>query len=46
MYLSEEQSERTGGHLWTERVVETPMGKILLLLAAYRNIVFAPYKSI
>ncbi len=33
MYLSEERSERTGGHLWTERVVETPMGKVRLLLA-------------
>ncbi len=33
MYLSEERSERTGGHVWTERVVETPMGKVRLLLA-------------
>jgi hypothetical protein len=33
MYLSEERSERTGGHLWTERVVETGMGKVRLLLA-------------
>lgn len=33
MYLSEERSERTGGHLWTERVVETSMGKVRLLLA-------------
>src|SRR5260370_39653808 len=33
MYLSEERSERTGGHLWTERVVETPMGKVRLLVA-------------
>ena len=33
MYLSEERSERTGGHLWTERVIETPMGKVRLLLA-------------
>jgi hypothetical protein len=33
MYLSEERSERTGGHLWTERVVETAMGKVRLLLA-------------
>ncbi|HTD95554.1 MAG TPA: hypothetical protein VK627_01440 [Edaphobacter sp.] len=33
MYLSEERSERTGGHLWLERVVETPMGKVRLLLA-------------
>jgi hypothetical protein len=32
-YLSEERSERTGGHLWTERVVETAMGKVRLLLA-------------
>ena len=33
MYLSEERSERTGGHLWNERVVETAMGKVRLLLA-------------
>jgi hypothetical protein len=33
MYLSEERSERTGGHVWTERVVETSMGKVRLLLA-------------
>ena len=31
MYLSEERSERTGGHLWTERVVETTSGKVRLL---------------
>jgi hypothetical protein len=33
MYLSEERSDRTGGHLWKERVVETGMGKVRLLLA-------------
>lgn len=33
MYLSEERSERTGGHLWRERVVETAVGKVRLLLA-------------
>jgi hypothetical protein len=33
MYLSEERSERTGGHLWRERVVETSLGKVRLLLA-------------
>ena len=33
MYLSQERSERTGGHLWTERVVETERGKVRLLLA-------------
>jgi hypothetical protein len=33
MYLSEEWSDRTGGHVWTERVVETAMGKVRLLLA-------------
>src|ERR1700756_1360724 len=33
MYLSEERSERTGGHPWTERVVETERGKVRLLLA-------------
>lgn len=33
MYLSEERSDRTGGHVWTERVVETAMGKVRLLFA-------------
>ena len=33
MYMSEERSDRTDGHLWTERVVETEMGKVRLLLA-------------
>jgi len=33
MYLSEERSERTGGHLWKERVIETSTGKVRLLLA-------------
>jgi len=33
MYLSEERSDRTGGHLWRERVVETSVGKVRLLLA-------------
>jgi hypothetical protein len=33
MYMSEERSDRTGGHLWTERVVETALGKVRLLLA-------------
>jgi hypothetical protein len=33
MYLCEERSDRTGGHLWLERVVETPTGKVRLLLA-------------
>jgi hypothetical protein len=32
-YLSEERSERTGGHLWRERVAETPVGKVRFLLA-------------
>jgi hypothetical protein len=31
-YLSKERSERTGGHVWTERVVETGQGKVRLLL--------------
>jgi hypothetical protein len=31
-YLSQERSDRTGGHLWTERVVETNAGKIRFLL--------------
>src|ERR1700754_253249 len=33
MYLSEERSERTGGHLWRERVIETAAGKVRMLLA-------------
>ncbi|MEI9980855.1 MAG: hypothetical protein WDN23_18000 [Edaphobacter sp.] len=33
MYLSEERSDRTGGHLWVEQVVETSLGKVRLLLA-------------
>jgi hypothetical protein len=32
-YLSNERSERTGGRLWTERVVETPFGRVRLLQA-------------
>ena len=32
-YLLNERSERTGGHLWTERVVETSVGHVRLLLA-------------
>lgn len=32
-YLSQERSERTGGHLWTEKVVETDAGKVRMLLA-------------
>ena len=32
-YLSKERSDRTGGHLWTERVVETAPGRVRLLLA-------------
>jgi len=31
-YISQERSDRTGGHLWTEKVVETPTGKIRFLL--------------
>jgi hypothetical protein len=31
-YLSKERSERTGGHLWTEKVVETNAGKLRMLL--------------
>ena len=33
LYLSQERSDRTGGHLWTEKVVETDAGKIRMLLA-------------
>lgn len=32
VYISRERSERTGGHLWTEKVVETNVGKIRFLL--------------
>jgi hypothetical protein len=32
-YTSVERSERTGGHLWKEKVVETDAGKIRMLLA-------------
>jgi hypothetical protein len=32
-YLSNERSERTGGHLWTERVVETAPGRVRRLIA-------------
>ena len=32
-YLSKERSDRTDGHVWTERVVETGNGKVRLLLA-------------
>jgi hypothetical protein len=32
-YLSNERSARTGGHLWTERVVETQPGRMRLLIA-------------
>jgi hypothetical protein len=33
-YLSKERSERTGGQLWTERVVETSAGKVRRLVEA------------
>jgi hypothetical protein len=32
-YLSNERSDRTGGHYWTERVVETAQGRVRLLTA-------------
>jgi hypothetical protein len=32
-YMSEERSDRTNMHLWTEKVVETPQGRVRLLLA-------------
>lgn len=31
-YLSVERSDRTGGHEWTERVIEVPQGKLRCLL--------------
>jgi hypothetical protein len=33
MYLSKERSDRTGGHTWTEKVVETTAGKLRMLVA-------------
>ena len=33
LYTSEERSERTGGHLWQERVVETTWGKVRYLIS-------------
>ena len=32
-YLSKERSDRTGGHLWTEKIVETTAGKLRMLVA-------------
>ena len=32
-YMSEERSDRTGGRLWREKVVETPVGRVRFLLA-------------
>ena len=32
-FLSKERSERTGEHVWTERVVETSFGRVRFLLA-------------
>jgi hypothetical protein len=33
MYLCKEWSDRTAGHLWTEKVVETTAGKVRMLVA-------------
>jgi len=33
MYLSEERSDRTGGRLWREKVVETSAGMVRMLIA-------------
>jgi len=33
LYLTYERSDRTGGHLWEERVVDTDAGRLRLLLA-------------
>ena len=33
MFLSQERSDRTGGHLWTEKVVETNAGVVRMLLS-------------
>ncbi len=32
-YVSEERSDRTGGHLWRERIAETNAGKVRMLIA-------------
>ena len=32
-YMSEERSDRTGGHLWLEKVVETVPGRVRMLVA-------------
>ena len=32
MYLCKERSDRTGGNLWTEKVVETAAGKVRMLV--------------
>jgi hypothetical protein len=32
-YLSNERSDRTDGHLWTEKIVETTAGKLRMLVA-------------
>ena len=32
-YVSKERSDRTGGHLWTEKVAETRFGKVRMLVA-------------
>jgi hypothetical protein len=32
-YISNERSGRTGGHLWTERVIETAPGRMRMLIA-------------
>ena len=31
-YMSEERSDRTGGHLWVEKVVETAVGRVRFLV--------------
>lgn len=33
LYLSQERSDRTNGHLWMEKVVETDAGKVRMLVA-------------
>jgi hypothetical protein len=32
-YIANERSERTGGHLWTERIAESKSGRVRLVLA-------------
>jgi hypothetical protein len=45
LYTSIERSDRTHGHLWTERVAEIPQGKLRLLIAEDGNALSADRRS-